>query len=217
MVRGHLELATGAAAGRLALTMASAVQIVMRRALASLLLCAVATVAGAQSIPKEKGPARTIGLFNFLCLRQLPDLNGIERAAGLGEYDQLTGEDLKPYAPQVPTEKLFAWRYHDHGEQYILTAARSKPDAAFKKQVPAFADATSTACSLLAPSASPDPLLGELTRTMGRAADHTWQEGPMRVYEWTHQRDNALSYVHYYTPEKAGAKVVLSASVFLKN
>jgi hypothetical protein len=82
--------------------------------------------------------------------------------------------------------------------------------------MPAFANATSTACSLLVPSTNPDPLLGELTRMMGRAPDKTWQEGPMRVYAWTHQRDNALSYVHYYAPEKAGAKAVLSASVFLK-
>jgi hypothetical protein len=188
------------------------------------LLCALASAAillpafaTAQTIAKEKGAARTIGLFGFLCLKQLPDLNGIERAAGFGEYDQLTGEDLKPYAPQAPTEKLFGWRYHDHGEEHILTAARSKPDDAFKKQVPAFANATNTACSLLVPSASPDPLLGELTRVMGRAPDQSWQEGPMRVYAWTHQRDDALSYVHYYAPEKAGAKAVLSASVFVKD
>ncbi len=81
--------------------------------------CALAlpSLAAAQTIPKEKGAARTVGLFNFLCLKQLPDLNGIERAAGFGEFDQLTGEDLKPYAPQVPAEKLLAWRYHDHGER----------------------------------------------------------------------------------------------------
>jgi hypothetical protein len=187
------------------------------RGLLSALMLLVPALASAQTIPKAKGPARTVGLFNFLCLKQLPDLNGIERAAGFGEYDQLTGEDLKPYAPQVPTEKLLAWRYHDHGEQFILIAARSKPDEAFKEEVPAFASATNTACSLLMPSAAnPDPLLGELTRTMGRAADKTWQEGPMRVYTWTHQRADALSYVHYYTPEKAGARAVLSASVFLK-
>lgn len=187
------------------------------RAVAAALLVALSlpAVAAAQTIPKEKSPARTIGLFNFLCLKQLPDLNGIERAAGFGEFDQLTGDDLKPYAPQVPPEKLFAWRYHDHGEQFILTAAQSKPDDAFKKQMPAFANATNTACSLLVPSKQPDPLLGELTRTMGRAADETWQEGAMRVHAWTHKRNDALSYVHYYAPEKAGAIAVLSASVFV--
>ena len=185
--------------------------------LVALLALALPALAVAQTIPKEKGPIRTIGLFNFLCLKQLPDLNGIERAAGFGEFDQITGEDLKRYAPQVPPEKLFAWRYHDHGEEFVLIAAQSKPDDALKKQVPAFAKSTNTACSLLVPSAQPDPLLGELTRTMGRAADQTWQEGAMRVHTWTHQRDSALSYVHYYAPEKAGAIAILNASVFVKN
>ncbi len=67
------------------------------------------------------------------------------------------------------------------------------------------------------PARKPDPLLGELTRTMGRAADQTWQEGATRVHAWTHQQGDALSYVHYYAPEKAGAIAVLSASVFVKN
>jgi hypothetical protein len=188
-----------------------------RPLLFALLALAFPGLAVAQTIPKEKGPVRTIGLFSFLCLKQLPDLNGIERAAGFGEFDQLTGEDLKPYAPQVPPEKLFAWRYHDHGEEFVLVASRAKPDDAFKKDVPAFAKSTNTACSLLVPSAQPDPLLGELTRTMGRAADKTWQEGATRVHSWTHQQGDALSYVHYYVPEKAGATAILNASVFVKS
>jgi hypothetical protein len=192
------------------------IRVLIRTTLLATAIAALPALGFAQTIPKTKGPTRTIGLFDFLCLKQLPDLNGIERAAGFGEFDQLTGEDLAPYAPQVPPEKLFAWRYHDHGEQFILTASQAKPDDAFKKKMPAFANATNTACSLLVPSAKPDPLLGELTRVMGRAADQSWQEGPTRVYSWTHQRPNALSYVHYYAPENAGTKAVLSASVFVK-
>jgi hypothetical protein len=192
------------------------VGVFIRAFLLAVTVAALPALGSAQTIPKTKGPARIIGLFDFLCLKQLPDLNGIERAAGFGEFDQLTGEDLAPYAPQVPTEKLFAWRYHDHGEQFILTASQAKADEEFKKRVPAFAKATNTACSLLVPGAQPDPLLGELTRLMGRAADRTWQEGPMQVHSWTHQRADALSYVQYYAPENAGAKAVLSASVFIK-
>jgi hypothetical protein len=192
------------------------IRVLIRTTLLATAIAALPALGFAQTIPKTKGPTRTIGLFDFLCLKQLPDLNGIERAAGFGEFDQLTGEDLAPYAPQVPPEKLFAWRYHDHGEQFILTASQAKPDDAFKKKMPAFANATNTACSLLVPSAKPDPLLGELTRVMGRAADQSWQEGPTRVYSWTHQRPDALSYVHYYAPENAGTKAVLSASVFVK-
>ena len=192
------------------------IRVLIRTTFLAVAIAALPALGFAQTIPKTKGPTRTIGLFDFLCLKQLPDLNGIERAAGFGEFDQLTGEDLAPYAPQVPPEKLFAWRYHDHGEQFILTASQAKPDDAFKKKMPAFANATNTACSLLVPSAKPDPLLGELTRVMGRAADQSWQEGPTRVYSWTHQRPDTLSYVHYYAPENAGTKAVLSASVFVK-
>jgi hypothetical protein len=180
-------------------------------------MLATAVSAAAETIPNGKGAARTVGLFSFLCLKQLPDLDGIQRAAGFGEFDQLTGDDLKAYTPPTPTEKLFAWRYHDHGERFILTASRAKPDEAFKKQTPAFANATSTACSLLVPSTQHDPLLGELTRLMGRPADQSWQEGNTLVHAWTHQRADALSYVHYHAPEKAGAQAVLSASVFVRD
>jgi hypothetical protein len=178
-------------------------------------------IAGAKTsdplIPKQKGAARTVGLFNFLCLKQLPDLEGIERAAGFGEFDQLTGDDLAPYIPEAPTERLLAWRYHDHGEEYVLTAVRAKPDEGFKKEQPAFANATNTSCSLLVPSEQPDQLLGELTRVMGRTPDKTWQEGDTRAYAWTHQQSKALSNVYFYRPEKPGATAALSASIYLKN
>ena len=191
--------------------------ILIRTILLALAITALPALGSAQTIPKTKGPTRTVGLFDFLCLKQLPDLNGIERAAGFGEFDQLTGEDLAPYAPQVPAEKLFAWRYHDHGEQFILTASQAKPDDEFKKKMPAFANATNTACSLLVPSAKPEPLLGELTRVMGRNPDQSLQEGSTRVYAWEHRRADALSFVRYYAPENAGVKAMLNASVFLKN
>jgi hypothetical protein len=193
----------------------------LRRLLPLLALLALTALAGAKTsdplIPKEKGAKRTVGLFNFLCLKQLPDLEGIERAAGFGEFDQLIGDDLAPYVPETPTEKLLAWRYHDHGEEYVLTAARAKPDAAFKKEQPAFAKAVNTTCSLLVPSEKPDQLLGELTRVMGRTPDKTWQDGDMRAYAWAHQQRNALSNVYFYSPEKAGATAALGASIFLKN
>ena len=182
-------------------------------------LLTLPALAGASDplIPKEKGAARTVGLFNFLCLKQLPDLEGIERAAGFGEFDQLTGEDLKPYTPQMPPEKLMAWRYHDHGEEYVLVAARSKPAEAFKKEMPEFANSTNVSCSLLVPSLQPDPLLGELTRVMGRAPDKTWQDGATHARAWHHQQSNAFSQVYYYTPEKAGGTAALGASISLKN
>jgi len=178
---------------------------------------AIATgTADAQTIPKQKGATRVMGLFDFFCLKQLPDLNGIERAAGFGEYDQLTGKDLAPYVPATPSEKLFGWRYHDHGEEFVLVARRARPDADFVKREAAFATATETSCTLHVEAAKPDVLLGELTRVMGRKPDQTLQESSMHVYAWTHRRADALSFVRYYVPVNAGAKAMLNASVFVK-
>ncbi|MEI9900290.1 MAG: hypothetical protein WDN31_09385 [Hyphomicrobium sp.] len=168
------------------------------------------------SIPKTKGAVRTVGLFNFLCLKQLPDLEGIERAAGFGEFDQLTGEDARPYRPQAPAERFLAWRYHDHGEPFVLTASRGRPDEQLKKAAPAFAAGTVAACSLRAPGAGQD-LIGELTRIMGRPADMPPQAPSANAHTWSHQQGNALSRVVLYAPEKPGAPAVLSASVLLKN
>jgi len=180
-------------------------------------LVTMADIVDAQTIPKQKGAARVMGLFDFFCLKQLPDLNGIERAAGFGEYDQLTGEDLAPYAPSTPSEKLFGWRYHDHGQEFVLVARRARPDADFVKRETAFAAATETSCTLHVLAAKPEALLGELTRVMGRKPDQTLQEASMHVYAWTHRRADALSFVRYYVPIKAGGTTMLNASVFVKN
>jgi hypothetical protein len=189
---------------------------ILRSLLVALAIAALPALAGAQAIPKEKGPARTFRLFHFFCLQHLPDLDGIERAAGFGEYDQLHGADLAPYTPDRPFEKLFGWRYHDHGDEFVLTAIRSKPDDAFKQQMPAYAAATETSCTLRVPNVTPDLLLGELTRGIGRVADKSWQDGATRVYSWTHQNSGALSLIQFYVPENAGAKAMLRASVYVK-
>jgi hypothetical protein len=186
-----------------------------RVVLSSLTIALLAWSANAQTIAKQKGPARVVGQFQFFCLKHLPDLDGIERAAGFGEYDQLHGEDLAPYVPDTPYEKFFGWRYHDHSEEFILTAKRGKPDDAFKSAVPAYASSTETSCSLRAPNGKPDVLLGELTRAVGRPPEKTWQDGATRVYSWTHQAPRALSYIQLYVPDNAGAKAMLNASVYV--
>jgi hypothetical protein len=172
----------------------------------------------ARALPKEKGPARTVGMFNIYCLSQLPDLEGVRQAAGFGEFAQITGNELEPYQPAVPAEELNAWRFHDFGAEYVLTAARTKPDEAFKQQVPAFANSTNVACSLLFPATDPgDAVLKQIVELLGRAADETWEEGPMRVYAWSGQTDKLLSHVHYYAPAKGGPTAVLSATTFVKD
>ncbi len=187
-----------------------------RAALVSLAVAALPLIAGAQAIPKEKGPARVFGQFNFFCLKHLPDLEGVERAAGFGEYDQLLGDDLAPYVPDTPYERLVGWRYHDHGEEFVLTAMRAKPDDAFKVDTPAFASATAISCTLRVPNTKPELMLGELTRGIGRTPDKSWQDGATRVYSWTHQSSDGLSFIQFHVPENAGAKAMLSASVYVK-
>jgi len=172
------------------------------------------TLGGAQTIPKDKGAARTFAQFHFLCLRHLPDLDGVERAAGFGEYDQLLGEDLAPYTPDEPFEKLFGWRFHDHGDELILTAMRSKPDEAFKKEMPAYAATTRNECALRVPNKGAELLLGELTRSIQRAPDKSWRESGLQVYSWTHQAADALSNIQLRVPQGADAKAVLEASVY---
>lgn len=183
-----------------------------------LIVLAVATlpvVAAAQTMPKQKGPARVFGQFNFFCLKHLPDLDGVERAAGFGEYDQLYGEDLAPYIPDTPHEKFLGWRYHDHGEEFVLTAARGKADDAIQREAPGFAAATATSCALRVPNKNAELLLGELTRGVGRAHDKSWQEGSTRVYSWTHRAPKTLSFIQLHVPENAGAKAMLNASVYV--
>ncbi len=217
MVGRHVRLAAGAAARRLALVAepSNAMSLSHTRALlVALLVMLLPTFGSAQSIPKEKGPGRVFGQFHFFCLKHLPDLDGVERAAGFGEYDQLLGSDLAPYLPDVPYEKFVGWRYHDHGEAFVLTAMRAKPDDALKAEMPQFAKGTQTACALRVPNNKSEGVLGELTRALGRAPDKTWQDGATRVYSWTHQAAGSLSRIQFHVPDIAGANAVLSASVY---
>jgi len=190
--------------------------IIPRMMLAALMTAALASSAFAQAMPKQKGPARVFAQFDFYCLKHIPDLDGIERAAGFGEYDQLLGDDLAPYMPEMRYEKLFGWRYHDHGDEFILTAMRSEADDAVKREAPAYAAAMGTTCALRVPNTQPGLLLGELTRAVGRPADKTWLDGAMRVYSWTHQKADTLSFIQFHAPEIAGAKAMLSASLYMK-
>ena len=180
-----------------------------------LALLAFSGLAGAQSVPKEKGPARTVRMFDFFCLSQLPDLNAIEHAAGLGEYDQITNDDLKPFEPDVTPEQLHAWRFHDQGEAFVLTAFRAPPNEALKAEAPAFAKETSVACSLHIPATTPDAILAELTKLLGRAPDKII-DGAQRVHVWTRQTDKLFSQVRYVTPANGSNTALLSGVVLLK-
>jgi len=186
-------------------------------------LCVAAILAflgplAAQDLPPAKGAARTVKMFNFLCLSQLPDLDGVKKAAGFGEFAQITGRELQQYQPAVPAEELHAWSFQESGARYVLTAARSEPDAEFKKTAPAFAKSTNIACSLLFPTNGPkEAIYKELVALLGRAPDQSWDAGQMRVHAWSGQNAKLLSHVHYYAPRKDGPMGVLSASTFVKD
>lgn len=191
--------------------MGSSLTTILRLAVAVSIVFPLA--AGAQ----ERGPVRKIQMFNFLCLSQLPDISGVTKAAGFGEFAQITGKELQEYQPSVPADELYAWSYHEEGDEYVLTATRGKPEPEIKTTAPAFASATSTACSLSFPTNDPkEALLKELVALLGRGPDKSWDEAGARVYAWSGQNQKLLSHVHYYEPHSAGPSGKLSASTYVK-
>lgn len=186
-----------------------------------LLLCSLlmlASAAPATELPKEKGVARTVKMFDMFCLAQLPDIEAIERFAGFGEFAQIFGADLAPYRSGAPDEKVLAWRFHDFGAELILTARRAKPDAAEKQAHPAFANGRIVACSLLIPNdAPPADIVKELTTRMGRGPDETRDEADTHVSAWNNETPKAVGRVVFRAPAGKGAKAALSASATVKD
>ncbi len=182
------------------------------------LMLALAGSAGAQERPTETGPAHAVRMFNVFCLSQLPDLDGVRKAAGFGEFAQITGKELEQYRAAAPADELYAWSFHDAGGKYVLTATRAKPGANPKTAALALAKSTGVACSLLFPATAPkDALLKELSALLGRAPARAWDEGTTRVYLWSGQTGKLLSHVYYYAPAADGPPGVLSASIFAKD
>jgi hypothetical protein len=186
-----------------------------------LLLCALvilASTALADELPKEKGVARTVKMFDMFCLAQLPDIEAIERFAGFGEFAQIFGADLAPYRSGAADEKVLAWRFHDFGAELILTARRAKPDAAEKQAHPAFANGRTVACSLLIPNDAPQAdIVKELTTRMGRVPDETRDEADTHVSAWNNETPKAVGRVVFRAPAGKGAKAALSASATVKD
>lgn len=185
-------------------------------------ICAIValTLAGAvngQGLPKEPGPERTVKLFNFYCLSQLPNIEDVANAAGFGEFAELVGEELQKYQPKVPADELRAWRLRDLGSEFILTSARSNTDTHLNNEVPEFDNTASVACSLIVSSEDADErLLKELVDLVGRTPDETRDQGTRRVHAWTGKTDKLLVVVHYYAPKSEGPKAILSATAFVK-
>lgn len=166
----------------------------------------------------KKLPSSVVNMFNVFCLSHLPDLDGIAKAAGFGEFAEMVGAELEPYHPEVRADTLRGWKFHDAEDEYILVSSKSKPDETFKKAVPAFADSTTYGCSLLIPAKGANPkVLSELSKLLGRAPDDDWDEGAMHVHSWSGQTDKLLTNVYFYAPPDGAPTAVLSANVFVKN
>jgi len=178
-----------------------------------LFLCALSPVpAFAPELPKEKGVARTVKMFDMFCLTQLPDVEGIERFAGFGEFAQIVGDDLAPYSSGLPGEKVLGWRFHDFGAELILTATRAKPDAPFTQKHPAFAKAKTVSCALLIPNNTPrDEVVKALGQRLGLPPDETIEDGNTHVSAWNKETSKAVSRVVFRAPVSNGGKAILSA------
>lgn len=172
----------------------------------------------AGELPKEKGVARTVKMFDMFCLTQLPDIEAIERFAGFGEFAQILGDDLAPYRTGMPEERVLAWRFHDFGAELILTATRAKPDDAAKQKHPAFAKGRSVACSLLIPNdAAREDIVQELKHRLGRDPDESGDDAGAHVFGWNNETAKAVSRVVYRAPAEKGRKAALSASAYVKD
>jgi hypothetical protein len=179
---------------------------------------ALTLTAWAQTAPAPEAAPRSVSLFKILCLHQLPALDDIAKAAGFGEYAEMDGDELEPLRSQIPDEELRAWRFHEPTGEFVLTAAKSSPDALLQAEAPEFAKATRYACSLLVPPSDPEAeVLNGLTQVLGHAPDESRQDGLRRVHVWREHSAKQLSQVYYYPSQPGGGASMLSASTLLKN
>lgn len=190
----------------------------MRLAIWAMVAFVLAGPVHAEGLPDEPGPARTVKMFDVFCLNLVPNISRTADAAKAGNFAELKGKKLEKYQPQVRAEELRAWSYEDFGSEFVLTTARSKPDALFKKQIPQFADSKTFACSLTIPPKEPKTkILKEMVGLVSRDPDEEWKEGPFRVHSWAGQTDSLLILVYFYAPTKRGQGGVLSAVTAVKN
>jgi hypothetical protein len=180
--------------------------IAARISLLTFLVLALAFPCGAQAAAKETPAARAVKMFNVFCLSQLPDLDGVQKAAGFGEFAPITGDELTAHAPDTGAEELHAWRFHEPGGEFILTAWRSKPDDADKKAAPAFANATRYACTLTFPPADAGQVLAALNALLKRPPSATNSDGGAT---WTHATPKHASRVEFAAPGRLSASVLV--------
>ena len=169
-----------------------------------------------QTIVDEPGALHTVGLFQVLCYDVIPDIESIAAIASEAGFQALEGEALEAFQPTVRAEELLAWRFEDLGQEFVLSASRSAPDDAVRRELPAaFQDAKSYACSLSNPSPAPD-VVDVMTEVTGRPPDEVWDQAPLRVHNWYGESENLLVQVYFYGALNQGVGGLLSVVAFLR-
>lgn len=169
-------------------------------------------------LPEKAGAERTVAMFNTFCLERMPEIEDIAKLAEAGSFTELKGDDLKPFQPPVPTEKIRAWRYKDFEQDFALVTTQAAPDEDFKKSVPEFAESVNYACSLILPAKdAKEELLKGVETVMERKPDESYEEGPFNVHTWSGASDTLLVNVYYYAPAKGKTGGLMSTVTFVKN
>lgn len=171
------------------------------------------------ALPDQPGAQRMVALFDLFCHRQVPDLARIAGIAASGGFTEILGQDLEAYQPPVRADELRAWRFSDFGHDIVMTIARSRPDAAFREAVPAFADSTNFACSLVVPvdedgSAAINDAMTEL---IGRKQDDSWDQPPLRAYVWCGSDETVYACTYFWAPLGAGGTGLLTSTMFVND
>lgn len=171
------------------------------------------------ALPEQPGASRTVALFNLFCHRQVPNLTRIAEIAASGGFTEILGAELEAYQPPVPAEELKAWRFADHGQDIVLTTAKSLPDAEFSKEVPAFADSINYACSLVIPVGEDGSaeISAEMVRLIGRSHDNSWDQPPLRAHVWCGSNETTYACTYFWAPVSPSGTGMLTSTLFVKN
>jgi hypothetical protein len=171
----------------------------------------------AVTLPKESGPARTVALFETLCVSQLPDLDSIVDFTDTGGFVELTGDELAAYQPQVPADMLRVWRFFDFNVEFRLLITRSKPDAQQQEAIPEFAQSDLFNCSLMTPEGDQQAAVLEQIEVMtGRPPDDVFEQEALHVDYWEAQTETQFVQVMHYASSKQQTTSLLSMTTFVK-
>lgn len=182
----------------------------------SLLLGTIASPALGVELPAKAGAERTVKMFDTFCFSQLPDLDAIAKIAK-GNFTPITGLALKAYETAASSDRVMAWKFKDHGSDYVLSATAGSLDAQAKKDIPDFANAKSTACSFQATNKNPQKeILSQMVTLMERKPDDSAKDRRFKIYHWEGVTDTLMVNIYYYAAASGAPGGLLSVILFQK-